>query len=138
MSLLGLQFTVVTDCNALRSTFTKKDLVPRFGRWWLQVQELPFEIKYRPKVRIPHVDANRRLPMTEEINQVDITEADWILATQLQDEQLSNVYKILGSNDQTSETKQYFKDYVLQDRKVFRKLPNGKSCGLFLTQRDGR
>ncbi|KAJ3642004.1 hypothetical protein Zmor_028469 [Zophobas morio] len=30
--LLGLQFTVVTDCNALRTTFTKKDLIPRVGR----------------------------------------------------------------------------------------------------------
>jgi hypothetical protein len=33
--LLGKHFTVVTDCNAVRSTMMKKNLVPRIGRWWL-------------------------------------------------------------------------------------------------------
>jgi hypothetical protein len=33
--LLGSYFTVVTDCNAVRSTMTKRDLIPRIGRWWL-------------------------------------------------------------------------------------------------------
>ena len=42
--LLGLKFTVVTDCAALRTTFTKKDLIPRIGRWWLEVQDFQFEI----------------------------------------------------------------------------------------------
>jgi hypothetical protein len=30
--LLGVEFTVVTDCNALRTAGTKPDLVPRIGR----------------------------------------------------------------------------------------------------------
>ncbi|KAH0821927.1 hypothetical protein GEV33_000864 [Tenebrio molitor] len=37
--LLGMKFTVVTDCNALRTAFSKKDLIPRIGRWSLEVQE---------------------------------------------------------------------------------------------------
>jgi hypothetical protein len=55
--LLELSFTVVTDCNSLRTAFSKKDLIPRVGRWWLQVQEFTFDIKYRPGSRMPHVDA---------------------------------------------------------------------------------
>lgn len=31
--LLGIQFKVVTDCNAVRSTLAKRDLLPRIGRW---------------------------------------------------------------------------------------------------------
>lgn len=34
--LLGIKFTIVTDCNALRSMFTKPDLIPRISRWWIQ------------------------------------------------------------------------------------------------------
>jgi hypothetical protein len=33
--LLGNHFNVVTVCNALRSTMAKRDLIPRFGQWWL-------------------------------------------------------------------------------------------------------
>lgn len=33
--LLGQNFKIVTDCNALRSTFSKRDLIPRIARWWL-------------------------------------------------------------------------------------------------------
>ena len=34
--LLGIPFTVYSDCNALRSTFSKRDLIPRVARWWVQ------------------------------------------------------------------------------------------------------
>lgn len=33
--LLGLKFKIVTDCNALRTAMTKRDLIPRIGWWWL-------------------------------------------------------------------------------------------------------
>lgn len=125
--LLGLHFTIVTDCNALRTTFTKKDLVPRVGRWWLQVQEFTFDIKYRPGARMPHVDALSRYPITVEVNQVDITESDWILAAQLQDDQLSKVNKILSVGVRSPETEQCFQQYVLKRGIVYRKLTGGKS-----------
>lgn len=37
--LLGLNFKIVTDCSALRSTFLKRDIIPRVARWWLLMQE---------------------------------------------------------------------------------------------------
>jgi hypothetical protein len=42
--LLGNHFTVMTVCNAIRSTMTKKDLVPRIGRWWLLTQGFDFDV----------------------------------------------------------------------------------------------
>jgi len=60
--LLGIKFKVVTDCNALRATFAKRDLLPRIGRWWLEVQEFTFDIEYRAGTRMTHADALSRTP----------------------------------------------------------------------------
>lgn len=46
--LIGLQFKFMTDCNALRSTLSKRDLMPRIARWWLQLQQFDFIVEYRP------------------------------------------------------------------------------------------
>lgn len=43
--LLGFTFKVVADCNALRTTFSKKNLLPMVERWWLDVQEFTFDIE---------------------------------------------------------------------------------------------
>jgi hypothetical protein len=40
--LLGLHFTIVTDCAAVGYTFSKRDLISRIARWWLQVQQYDF------------------------------------------------------------------------------------------------
>lgn len=32
--LIGIKFTIITDCNALRTTFTKRDLIPRIYTYW--------------------------------------------------------------------------------------------------------
>ena len=94
--LIGLQFVVVTDCNALRTTFTKKDLIPRVGRWWLEIQDYTFEIEYRAGTAMQHVDALSRNPICQiEVYPVDITETDWILAVQLQDDQINRIRRVL-------------------------------------------
>jgi hypothetical protein len=60
--LLEIQFTVVTDCNALKATSLKKQIIPRIAKWWLQLQEFTFEVKYRPGARMKHADALSRNP----------------------------------------------------------------------------
>lgn len=124
--LLGLNFKVVTDCNALKTTLSKKDLLPRIGRWWLEIQEFTFEIEYRPGTQMLHVDALSRNPINEqETFTIDITESEWIIGAQLQDEQLRIIRKILEARTVNNETKQYFKEYELKNEKVYRKLKNG-------------
>lgn len=122
--LLGLQFKVVTDCSALRLTFAKRDLLPRIGRWWFEVQEYTFDVEYRTGSKMAHVDALSRNPIriSIEILKVDITEGDWILAAQLQDEQLSHIRTILSGENREHETKHYFKEYALKNGKVYRRL----------------
>lgn len=53
--LLGIQFTLVTDCNAIKSTATKKKLLPRVARWWIYMQDFNFNIVYRKGSSLPHV-----------------------------------------------------------------------------------
>lgn len=126
--LLGREFKVLTDCNALRTTFSKRDLLPRIARWWLEIQDFRFEIEYRPGTKMAHVDALSRNPIvTLEIGGINLTEADWLLAAQLQDEQLLRIRQILTSGHRTKETKQYFDDYILKNRKIYRRLENQES-----------
>lgn len=129
--LLGIKFKVVTDCNALWSAFAKRDLLPRIGRWWFEVQEYTFElqeytfdIEYRPGSRMAHADALSRNPMQLqlEVAQIDITEGDWVLAAQLQDEQLLRIRTILLEGKPTHETKHYFDEYLIKDNKIHRRL----------------
>lgn len=54
--LIGISFKVVTDCNALKSTERKKDLLPRVVRWWVYLQDFTFTIEYRKGAAMPHVD----------------------------------------------------------------------------------
>jgi hypothetical protein len=126
--LIGIKFRVVTDCSALRTTFAKKDLLPRVARWWLEVQDYTFEITYRAGAKMSHVDTLSRQPLEEpELNQADLTEGDWILAAQLQDEQIVRIRTILSSEEKSRDTKSYFDDYVLKNDRVYRKLENGKT-----------
>lgn len=119
---VGIHFKIVTDCNALRATFAKRDLLLRINRWWLEVQEYTFEAEYRARVRMVHADALSRnlVQFPLKVLQIDITESNWILAAQLQDEQLSRIRAILLNKEKTNETKHYFSEYVIKDDKVYR------------------
>jgi len=44
--LIGKKFKVVTDCAAVRWTFSKKNIVPRIARWWLQIMDYDFEVEH--------------------------------------------------------------------------------------------
>jgi transposase InsO family protein len=78
-----------------------------------------------------HVDALSRYPCgIAEINKVDITEGDWILAAQLQDDQLVRIRDILKANIRNNDTKQYFLEFQLKNDKIYRKLPDGKNLWL--------
>ncbi|CAI6358840.1 unnamed protein product [Macrosiphum euphorbiae] len=59
--LLGIRFTVITDCQALVYLNVHKTTKPQIARWYEILQEFDFEIKYRPGTRMSHVDALSRV-----------------------------------------------------------------------------
>lgn len=66
---IGIPFKILTDCNALRTTLSKRDFIPRIARWWVQFQEFNCEIEYRPGSRMCHADALSRNPIGEAVEE---------------------------------------------------------------------
>ncbi|KAG6452887.1 hypothetical protein O3G_MSEX007851 [Manduca sexta] len=124
--LIGIPFTIQTDCNALRSTMTKRDLVPRIARWWIQLQEYDCTIEYRPGIKMSHVDALSRNPINDEKNELHVldilaveSEQDWITTAQSADEEIARIKRILSDND-TAYVADIHKHFKLKNGRVYR------------------
>ncbi|KAJ8943056.1 hypothetical protein NQ317_007787 [Molorchus minor] len=74
-----------------------------------------------------HVDCLSRNPPSSILSVINLTEADWLLAAQLQDEQICRIRDILLSNDDKSSNKQYFESYIIKEGKVHRKFSDGST-----------
>lgn len=127
--LLGSNFKIITDCNAVRHTLNKKDIIPRVSRWVLQTQEFTFDISHRPGTQMQHVDALSRNPIQDikhEIRNINsITEGDWLLSVQLQDPSICSIRDIILSGDAES-NKKIFNEYELLGGKVYRRTQYGR------------
>ncbi|GFT81522.1 transposon Tf2-6 polyprotein [Trichonephila clavipes] len=60
--VLGTSFKIITDCDALVKTLSKKELNPRIARWSLYLQEFNYTIEHRTDSKMAHVDALSRPP----------------------------------------------------------------------------
>jgi len=58
--LYGLNFTIVTDCNALVYAVNKVSLNLHIARWTLALQNYNFKVVHRPGAKMRHVDAFSR------------------------------------------------------------------------------
>lgn len=126
--LIGKPFKIVTDCSALRSTFTKRDLIPRIARWWLVLQEYDCSVEYRAGVKMAHVDALSRNPVNDKGTQdpeqypsvMVISDDDWLLTLQLGDPELRRIRDII-TDDLDPRGLEYIKNnYVIKNNKLFR------------------
>lgn len=111
--LIGQKFKIITDCAAVRYTFSKKDLVARIARWWLSIQDYNFEIEHRPGLAMKHVDALSRNPCN--ILQIEIE--DWFLTIQLQDDTIRNIVNQLKNKSD----KHLTKEFVYKNNRLYRK-----------------
>lgn len=122
--LVGIKFEVITDCNALKATSAKKQLLPRIARWWLQLQEYDFTVQYRPGNRMKHVDALSRNPSSSEEPPEEtvfrIQQADWVLSAQLTDAKIEDIRKVLSKPPQTDYERGVYKNYALRNGRVYR------------------
>lgn len=131
--LVGNNFKVVTDCNSLRFTLTKRDLIPRIARWWLAIQEFDFSIEYRPGTKMNHVDALSRGPLpveetceTLDVSIVDVDEGDWVLSAQLQDGRCKTLIDVLSHSPTNTEEDEIHKEYCLKEGRLFKVTPKGR------------
>src|SRR4051812_11835411 len=54
--LLDKQFTLITDCSAMKSFRTISGKSAKMERWSLKMQTVKYDIQHRPGISIPHVD----------------------------------------------------------------------------------
>lgn len=105
--LYGRKFKLITDCNALKASQSKKELLPRVYRWWAFLQQYEFEVEYRKGERLQHADFFSRNPPTMEVN-IMTRDLDWLKVEQRRDATLRAIIDGLA-NDQQSD------GYVLED-----------------------
>lgn len=93
--LYGVNFTVVTDCNALVYAVNKANLNPRIARWTLALQNYTFKLEHRPGKRMAHVDA-----LSRQVNYLETFPIERELEfRQLQDAKLKEIANELEYND---------------------------------------
>lgn len=124
----GKQFTVVTDCSAIRTTMQKKELVPRIARWWLRIQDFDVKIEHRSGQRMLHVDALSRAPYEDShemetaslrVAKTNVSNNDWLFSMQLQDDKIRDIVdKVTSCNPEIC------KDFVIENGRLFRKVKN--------------
>lgn len=110
--LYGLEFSVVTDCNALVFAINKANLNPRIARWTLMLQNYRFKTVHREGRRMSHVDALSRV-----VNLVEAIPLDSELQyKQLQDDKLKEIARELEYKDNDK--------FVLIEGLVYKKFPD--------------
>ncbi|KAL4152634.1 hypothetical protein QTP88_000467 [Uroleucon formosanum] len=132
--LIGKKFKVVTDCAAVRWTFSKKNIIPRIARWWLQTMDFDFEVEHRAGDKMNHVDALSRNP-NECDEMVDETEKlyvllntmnneDWLTIAQRQDKKVNDIIRIVGLDKKkilTKAEKKIQDEFCVVDGRLYRR-----------------
>lgn len=89
--LQGINFTIVTDYNAVKLALSKKDINPRINRWCLMLENYTYKIEHRPADRMRHVDALSRNILIIE----PLTFEELLVYKQLQDPIIKKIHKEL-------------------------------------------
>jgi hypothetical protein len=124
--LTGIAFKLVTDCNSLKLTKTKKDLSPRVARWWTYLQAFNFTIEYRKGKYVAHVDCLSRNPIRPlpVLSALVITADNWLKITQRRDPETQEIKLKLTKGKLTTE-------YFCQSDILYRKINPGQNPPIY-------
>ncbi|KAK8772700.1 hypothetical protein V5799_024055 [Amblyomma americanum] len=151
--LMGIEFTLVTDCQALVYLNATKTLKPQIARWFDMLQEYTFDIRHRPGSKMEHVDAMSRAAVEDPSDPWDNVIADkldmWMtislhdqaLIIQRSDEEIRRIATILEkkSCDRTAEERALAQNFVLKEGRLFRETEaNGKKKLLYVMPKSMR
>jgi hypothetical protein len=121
--LYGRKFKVITDCNALKASKYKKDLLPRIHRWWAFLQNYDFEIEYRKGERLQHADFFSRNPKTELAVNIMTRDSEWIQIEQRRDDVLRPLIDSMSTDNPAA-------GYVLEEG-VLKKVLTDSILGMY-------
>ncbi|UYV77850.1 hypothetical protein LAZ67_15002575, partial [Cordylochernes scorpioides] len=138
--LVGIKFTVVTDCQALVYMNAKKTTNPQIARWYNLIQEYDFEIRHKPGEKMAHVDGMSRAPVDDPRDTIEeiveknlevcltITLEEQILMIQHSDPELRDLIQIFRKDpcDRTVGEQNRINDYSYKGGRLFRMVKNGE------------
>lgn len=124
--LIGMPFTVVTDCQCLTNINAWKIQSSQIARWISEILEFSFEIKYVPGEKMKHVDDLSRAPVENKNQQIMIIETreDEILLFQRSDPNLKELIEILSNSesDRSREDRNIVKDFEMSEGLIFKRV----------------
>lgn len=123
--LLGVSFTLITDCNSLKGAFHEKELSPRIARWIVDLKEYHYKVIHKPGSQIAFVDACSRNALPLCFNVHLISNEDWVISVQSQDKFITDTVAILLSGDQ-QKNKDIFQAYAIKGGKLYRNTSAGQ------------
>lgn len=110
--LEGIPFKIVTDCNSLTLTLSKKQINPRIARWGLELENFNYTIEHRRNEQMRHVDSLSRL---SEVNVIERNSLEHILAVeQERDQNILQIRKCIEENPRKPSS------YELQDGLIYK------------------
>jgi len=110
--LYRIEFTVVTDCNAVTYAINKAHLNPRISWWTLRLQDYKLKTIHRSGQKISHVDALSRVVASIKLMSLDKE----LQFRQLKDSHLQSIAQHLEESDDEK--------YILVNGLVFKKDPD--------------
>lgn len=112
--LLGINFKIMTDCQAFTLTMNKKNLCVRVARWALLLEEFDYTMEHRPGRAMRHVDAlSRNLPCVMTICEDTESVTMRLSKAQRDDENLKPVFEALKHGADN--------DFMLQNGVLYKK-----------------
>ncbi|CAI6375032.1 unnamed protein product [Macrosiphum euphorbiae] len=132
--LIGIKFLIITDCQAIVHLNTQKTVNPQVARWATLLSEYNYEIKHRPGVKMAHIDALSRAPVsspgdTEQLDErcgvfITMSEEEQVIAMQQTDTRLRAIMETLSQeqSERTAVNTENMKDYQLRHGMLYRKV----------------
>lgn len=121
--LIGIEFTIKTDCISLKLLDSKRDLNPRIGRWFVRLSEFNYRIQYLSGNQNCVADSLSRFPVdsAEETPIIGLPimginiNTDWIAAMQRASTEILEVRNKLENGDEETHTK-----FTMYNGRVYR------------------
>lgn len=115
--LLGVKFILVTDCNALKATKEKRDLLPRIARWWIYLQDFEFDVIYRKGKTLSHADYFSRNVPIKTCYQINSLSKTWLHIEQQNDVGTTEIIDKIKNGDPD-----YLAQYLLKGGILYKRV----------------
>lgn len=114
--LIGISFTIVTDCKVFTQIMKKKDICAQIARWAFFLEDFRYSIVHRSGINMRHVDALSRhsLPAAMMIEECERTIQAKLKRNQLADEELKKIKEQIA--------KKKTKEYIIVNRLICKEI----------------